>query len=118
MQRPWQSAVWNLRGRSSICRRCCTLSGSRPRCGTCAGSHVVELVAEVLHLAAEHGSALTVANATMLRGWARVASGRLEDGVTEVLDGVAKWRATGSRFHASYRFARALSCTGYAETCC
>jgi len=61
----------------------------------------------VLPLLAEHGSAVGLANATMLRGWAQVLRGQPKEGIGSVQEGLASWRATGSKFQATYRLARA-----------
>jgi class 3 adenylate cyclase/predicted ATPase len=68
---------------------------------------VEDFVSVVLPLLARHGSAVGVANATMLRGWARVMQGHIEEGLTVMREGLAAWRATGSKFHVSHRLARA-----------
>jgi predicted ATPase len=43
----------------------------------------------------------------MLRGWARVMLGHIEEGLAVMQEGLAAWRATGSKFHVPYRLARA-----------
>jgi predicted ATPase len=43
----------------------------------------------------------------MLRGWARVMQGHIEEGLAVMREGLAAWRATGSKFHVQYRLARA-----------
>ena len=68
---------------------------------------VDELAAALMPLVSEHGAAVSVANATMLRGWARAGQGRIEEGLVEVREGLDAWRATGSRLHFSSRLARA-----------
>lgn len=68
---------------------------------------VQEFVSAVLPLVTKHGSAVGVANATMLRGWANVVQGHIEEGLATMREGLAAWRATGSKFHVSYRLARA-----------
>lgn len=68
---------------------------------------VQDSVGAVLPLLVRHGSAVGVANATMLRGWARVMQGHIEDGLAIMREGLAAWRATGSKFHVPYRLARA-----------
>ena len=47
----------------------------------------------VLPLLADHGSAVGLANATMLRGWAQVLRGQTEVGIGDVRDGLTAWRA-------------------------
>ena len=64
-------------------------------------------VSAVLPLLARHGSAVGVANATMLRGWALVMQRHIEEGLAVMREGLAAWRATGSKFHVPYRLARA-----------
>src|SRR5260221_2465788 len=68
---------------------------------------VEESVSVVLPLLARHGSAVGVANANMLRGWACLMQGRLEEGLAVTREGLAAWRATGSKFHVPYRLVRA-----------
>ena len=68
---------------------------------------VQDTVTVVLPLLERHGSAVGVANATMLRGWARVMQGHIEEGLAVVREGLAAWRGTGSKFHFAYRLARA-----------
>jgi class 3 adenylate cyclase/predicted ATPase len=68
---------------------------------------VQDSVSAVLPLLARHGSAVGVANATMLRGWARVMQNQIEEGLAAIREGLAAWRATGSKFHVPYRLARA-----------
>jgi predicted ATPase len=55
----------------------------------------------------KHGSAVGLANAIMLRGWAQVMQGDNKRGIAVVREGITAWRATGSQFHATYRLARA-----------
>jgi predicted ATPase len=68
---------------------------------------VEEFVNGVLQLLGKHGSAVTVANATMLRGWAGVIQGNNEEGLAAMREGLVAWRATGSKYHVPYRLARA-----------
>jgi class 3 adenylate cyclase/predicted ATPase len=68
---------------------------------------VQDCVSAVLPLLSRHGSAVGVANATMLRGWARVIQGHIDEGLAVVRDGLSAWRATGSKFQVPYRLARA-----------
>jgi class 3 adenylate cyclase/predicted ATPase len=70
--------------------------------------HAVDsFVTALMPLAHTHGSAVAVANATMLRGWARTARGEVREGIADVRDGLSSWRATGSRLQVPYRLARA-----------
>jgi class 3 adenylate cyclase/tetratricopeptide (TPR) repeat protein len=64
-------------------------------------------VTRVLPLLSENGSAVAVANAMMLRGWARVKLGEIENGLGIMREGLAAWRQTGSAFRIPERLARA-----------
>jgi class 3 adenylate cyclase/predicted ATPase len=68
---------------------------------------VQDAVSSVLPLLVRHGSAVGVANATMLRGWALVMQGHNKEGLAAMREGLAAWRATGSKFSIPYRLARA-----------
>ena len=54
------------------------------------------------------GSAVAIANAMMLRAWARVILGEIENGLAIMRDGLTAWRQTGSAF----RHPRAASQSG------
>lgn len=43
----------------------------------------------LLPLLSRHGSAVSLANATMLRGWAKVVRGQKQEGIKEIHDGLA-----------------------------
>ena len=68
---------------------------------------VQDTVAVALPLLSKHGSAVGVANATMLRGWALVMQGHIDEGLATMRDGLAAWRATGSKVWIPYRLTRA-----------
>jgi class 3 adenylate cyclase/predicted ATPase len=68
---------------------------------------VERLITASLPLISAHGSGVTVANAIMLRGWARTAGGDREGGIDEVRRGLALWRETASRFQVPFRLGRA-----------
>ena len=61
----------------------------------------------LLPLLSRHGSAVSLANATMLRGWAKVVRGQEQEGIKEIQDGLAAWRSTGSRYQVTFRLVRA-----------
>lgn len=68
----------------------------------------VEVLAqETFVLATKHGSAVVLANATMMRGWALAMRGFVKEGLGELNEGLSRWRATGSRYLVPYRLARA-----------
>jgi predicted ATPase len=67
---------------------------------------VCDLAAEMLSLAADIGGPLTIMNATIFRGWGLVASGRREEGVVDLLNGLSDWRRIGSKFNGPYRLSR------------
>jgi predicted ATPase len=68
---------------------------------------VEEFTDVLLPLLSQHGSAVSLANVAMLRGWAKVARGQGQEGIREVQDGLAAWRATGSKFEVTFRLVRA-----------
>jgi predicted ATPase len=68
---------------------------------------VEQYVSLLLPRLEKHGSAVGLANAIMLRGWAQVMQGDSKRGIAVVREGITAWRATGSQFHATYRLARA-----------
>jgi predicted ATPase len=76
---------------------------------------VEAFVTRVLPLLSEGGSAVAIANAMMLRGWARVMLGDIENGLAIMRDGLAAWRQTGSAFHIPERLARAADTYRLAE---
>jgi predicted ATPase len=69
---------------------------------------VEDYVSAGLPMLAMHGSAVGLANATMLRGWARVMQGETDHGIALMQEGLANWRKTGSKIHFPYRLARAV----------
>ena len=52
---------------------------------------VEEFTEVLLPLLSQHGSAVSLANVAMLRGWAKVMGGQCEDGIREVQDGLTAW---------------------------
>jgi predicted ATPase len=68
---------------------------------------VEQFVSVVLQLLGKQGSAVTVANATILRGWAGIIRGNKEEGLAMLRQGLAALRATGSKYRAPYCLARA-----------
>jgi class 3 adenylate cyclase/predicted ATPase len=63
------------------------------------------LADELLSLSVQHGSAVANANATLLHGWVRIMRGELEDGLSDVQEGLRFWRQTGSKLHVPQRLA-------------
>jgi predicted ATPase len=62
-------------------------------------------------LSTEQGFPLLAAWGTSLRGWALAMQGQGEEGLTQVRQGIAAWRATGAVLHVPY------FCTMLAEVC-
>jgi class 3 adenylate cyclase/predicted ATPase len=75
---------------------------------------VEEFTDTILPLLSQHGSAVSVANIAMLRGWAKVVRGKSREGIGEVKDGLAAWRETGSKFQVTFRLARAAEACMFA----
>jgi predicted ATPase len=63
---------------------------------------IQERVETMMAVADEHGFPLMRACGTMLRGWAMVAQGQREQGLTQMLQGWAAWRTIGSGTWLSY----------------
>ena len=77
-----------------------------------------DLAADFLPLTVQHGSVVGTANATMLRGWARIMQRQITDGVEDVREGLRLWRQTGSKLDAHYRLgvaADALATAGHLD---
>src|SRR4029453_16193934 len=53
-------------------------------------------------LSTEQGFPLWAAMGTSLRGWALAMQGQGEEGMAQVRQGIAAWRATGAALHVSY----------------
>ena len=68
---------------------------------------VEAFVTRVLPLLSEGGSAVAIANIMMLRAWAQVMAGEIENGLSIMREGLAAWRQTGSAFRVPERLARA-----------
>jgi class 3 adenylate cyclase/predicted ATPase len=68
---------------------------------------VREFVSTALPLLSEHGSAVGLANAMMLRGWALINEGRVKEGMADLSAGLSRWRTSGSKYQVPYRLARA-----------
>jgi len=59
-------------------------------------SAVERLASEVIELATRHNFALWLAIGSILRGWARSASGDTAEGISWIEDGIREYRAPGS----------------------
>jgi predicted ATPase len=68
---------------------------------------VAEFTDVIRPLLSEHGSAVSLANVAMLRGWAQIVRGQDQEGIEELQGGLAAWRATGSKYQVTFRLARA-----------
>jgi predicted ATPase len=60
------------------------------------GQAAQEQTEALITLSREQGFALRAAAGTVLRGWALAAQGQGEEGIAQVHQGVATWRATGA----------------------
>jgi class 3 adenylate cyclase/predicted ATPase len=63
---------------------------------------VYEQAEAALTLSTEYGFAAHVAKGTIFRGWALAMQGRGEQGMTQVHQGIAAWRATGAALSIPY----------------
>jgi len=63
---------------------------------------VEEAATEEMHLAAERQFPFWLARATILQGWARAEQGQGPEGIEQIRQGLAGWRATGARITQSY----------------
>ena len=61
----------------------------------------------LIALSAEHGFTDWLALATILRGWAMAEQGRNEEGIAQIQEGLAAFRATGA---GTWRAALSLPC--------
>jgi class 3 adenylate cyclase/predicted ATPase len=64
-------------------------------------SLAAEKTEEALALAREHGFEFWRAHAAIPHGWALACLGRVDEGLAEILDGLARYRATGSELERS-----------------
>src|SRR5262249_54651209 len=53
-------------------------------------------------LAREHGFVFFLAEATFFRGWALAEQGQVQEGIAQILQGLASWRATGAEIRWTY----------------
>lgn len=58
---------------------------------------VLESAESLIALAKEKGFSSFLAIGTLLHGWVLTAQGREDEGITQILEGIAGWRATGAR---------------------
>jgi predicted ATPase len=61
-----------------------------------------ERIGAALTLSTEHGFSHWVALGTIVRGWALAEEGQGEEGITQLRQGIATWRATGAEAQRSY----------------
>ncbi len=64
-------------------------------------------------LATEQGFPLPIAFGTVIRGWALAVQGQGADGVAQILQGLAAWRATGGELHRPYFLALLAEACGH-----
>src|SRR6266567_3494248 len=88
--------------------RCLAALGSQFRRAVLA---VHEHAEAAVALATEQGFPLLAALGTILRGWALAMQGQGEEGMTQVYQGLAAWRATGAALNVPYY------CTLLADVC-
>jgi predicted ATPase len=68
-------------------------------------AEVERLAAEVVELATRHNFAFWLTPAAILSGWARSASGQIDEGITRIENGIRDYRATGSTLGQPFNLA-------------
>ena len=63
---------------------------------------VLEQTKAMLQLADEHGMPYWLTEGAMMQGWALAEQGQVQEGITQMRQGLADWRAMGSGVAASY----------------
>jgi predicted ATPase len=63
---------------------------------------VERFASDLIELSTRHQFAYWLAGGEVLRGWARSASGDTTEGLSRIEDGIADWRATGSKICVPY----------------
>jgi DNA-binding SARP family transcriptional activator/predicted ATPase len=79
---------------------------------------VHELAEAAINLSTEQGFVFWLAQASFLKGWALVEEGQTAEGIAQMRQGLADWRATGTEFMVGYTtglLAEAYGKTGQAE---
>jgi class 3 adenylate cyclase/predicted ATPase len=69
----------------------------------------LESTEALIALAKEKGFSSFLAVGTLLHGWVLTAQGREDEGIAEILEGIAGWRATGARGNGTGHLAVLLS---------
>jgi class 3 adenylate cyclase/tetratricopeptide (TPR) repeat protein len=76
-------------------------------CGQTQSAH--ECAEALIALAKENGFSAFAAMGSLLRGWALAAQARGDEGIAQILEGIAAWRATGARGNGTGHFAVLLA---------
>jgi predicted ATPase len=76
------------------------------------GQAAQELAEAEIALCTEQGFALFVAHGTLQRGWAWTEQGQGEEGIAQIQQGLAAWRATGAEVERPYILARLAEAYG------
>jgi predicted ATPase len=66
------------------------------------GQAVKEQAEALVTLSTEQGCALNAAQGTILRGWALAEQGQSAEGIAQMRQGIAGWRATGAELSVPY----------------
>jgi predicted ATPase len=66
---------------------------------------VQELAGALMELCREHGFALLFAGGMILHGCTLTERGQLEEGISQIREGLARWKATGALSHRPYQLA-------------
>lgn len=73
-----------------------------------------ERSAAVIALSSEHGFPFWIAGATVTRGWALAMEGKIEEGIAQMRQGLAAWKATGAEVGVPYYLALLAEAYGQA----
>jgi predicted ATPase len=79
------------------------------------GQATQERTEALIVFSSEQGFPFWVANGATLRGWALAEQGQGEEGITQMQQGLADWRATGSELQRSHFLALLAEAQGKAE---
>jgi adenylate cyclase len=78
------------------------------------GQAVQKLAETAIKLSTEEGLPLWLASGNILQGWVLSQQGQIEEGITQLLQGLASWRATGAELELPYFLSQLVEAYGKA----